>query len=114
MEDLFYRKARKQFAPREVLRRMMRNKRLTALAIVAIVILGFALFGKQGVRARFQLEKEKATLEQEIRQAEADYKLLQQRSRDLDSNYREIEKAAREKYGLSRPGETVYRTAPAR
>ncbi len=114
MEDLFYRKARKQFAPREVLRRMVRNKRLTALGIIGIVILGFAVFGKQGIRARFQLEQEKSSLEQEIRQSEAEYKTLQQRSRDLDSNYREIEKAAREKYGLSRAGETVYRTAPSR
>ena len=28
MDDLFYRKARKQFAPREMLRRPLRNKRL--------------------------------------------------------------------------------------
>ena len=68
----------------------------------------------RAIRARFQLEQEKAALEQEIRQAETEYKALQQRSRDLDSNYKEIEKAAREKYGLSRSGETVYRTAPAR
>jgi cell division protein FtsB len=114
MEDLFYRKARKQFAPRELLRRAVRNKRLTAVVIVGAVILGFALFGKQGVRARFQLEQEKTSLEMEIRQAETEYKVLQQRSRDLDSNYKEIERAAREKYGLSRSGETVYRTAPAR
>jgi cell division protein FtsL len=114
MEDLFYRKARKQLSPRELLRRAVRNKRLTAVLIVGVVILGFAVFGKQGVRARFQLEQEKVTLEQEIRQAETEYKALQQRSRDLDSNYKEIEKAAREKYGLSRSGETVYRPAPAR
>jgi cell division protein FtsL len=114
MEDLFYRKARKQFAPREVLRRAARNKRLTAVVIIGVVILGFAVFGKQGIRARFQLEQEKTALEQEIRQAETEYKALQQRSRDLDSNYKEIEKAAREKYGLSRSGETVYRPAPAR
>lgn len=114
MEDLFYRKARKQFAPRELLRRAVRNKRLTAVVIVGAVILGFALFGKQGVRARFQLEQEKSYLEQELRKAESEYKALQQRSRDLDSNYKEIERAAREKYGLSRSGETVYRTAPAR
>jgi cell division protein FtsL len=113
MEDLFYRKAKKTLAPREVLKRMMRNKRLAAVALIGLVIVGFAMFGKQGIRARFQLEQEKATLEQEIRQAEAEYKALQQRSRDLDSNYREIEKAAREKYGLSRAGETVYRTAPS-
>jgi cell division protein FtsB len=114
MDDLFYRKARKQFAPRELLRRLLRNKRLTAVAIVGLVILGFALFGKQGIRARIQLEREKTTLEQEIRQAETEYKLLQQKSRDLDSNYKEIEKAAREKYGLNRPGESVYRTTPSR
>ena len=114
MDDLFYRKARKQFAPRELLRRLLRNKRLTAVAIVGLVILGFALFGKQGIRARIQLEREKATLEQEIRRAEAEFRLLQKKSRDLDSNYKEIEKAAREKYGLNRPGESVYRTTPSR
>jgi cell division protein FtsB len=114
MDDLFYRKARKQFAPRELLRRLLRNKRLTAVAIIGLVILGFALFGKQGIRARIQLEREKASLELDIRQAEAEYKVLQQRSRDLDSNFKEIEKAAREKYGLNRPGESVYRTTPSR
>ncbi|CAG0988224.1 hypothetical protein ANRL2_02988 [Anaerolineae bacterium] len=114
MEDLFYRKARKQFSPRELLRRAVRNKRLTAVVIIGAVILGFAIFGKQGVRARLQLEQEKRSLEAEIRQAESEHKALQQRSRDLDSNYKEIERAAREKYGLSRSGETVYRPAPAR
>jgi cell division protein FtsB len=114
MEDLFYRKARKQLSPREVLRRAMRNKRLTAIVIIGAVILGFAVFGRQGIRARLQLEQERIALEQEIRKAEAEYKVLQQRSRDLDSNYKEIEKAAREKYGLSRSGETVYRPTPAR
>ena len=114
MDESFYRKRKKRFDPQELLRRIVRNKRLAALIAVGAVIAGIALFGSRGFVHRFRLENQKAELEQKIREAEAEQKRLQQESRSLDTNKQTIEKVAREKYGMTRPGETVYRTPPKR
>lgn len=114
MDENFYRKKKKLFDPADLFRKFLRNKRLVILTVVGLVIAAFAVGGKQGFYERFRLERQKEALEQEIRDAEAEYHRLQKKSRDLDSSFQEIEKAAREKFGMSRPGETVYRTTPAR
>lgn len=114
MDESFYRKPRKRFAPNEVLRRIRRNPVRAAVLVIGTIIVGFALFGGRGFIHRFRLEGQKTELEQKIREAEAEQKRLQQESSSLDTNRRTIEKVAREKYGMTRPGETVYRTPPAR
>lgn len=114
MDESFYRKPKKRFAPNELLRRVRRNPVRAVVLVIGTVIVGFALFGGRGFVHRFRLEQQKTELEQKIREAEAEQKRLQQESRSLDTNKRTIEKVAREKYGMTRPGETVYRTPPAR
>jgi cell division protein FtsB len=44
-----------------------------------------------------------------IRSAEAENKRLQAESKALDGDKKVIEKVAREKYGMVREGETVYK-----
>jgi cell division protein FtsL len=114
MDDPFYRKRKRRFDPRDLFRRLLRNKRLVAGLVLGVLIAGLALFGDRGFVQRFRLEGQKAELEQKIREAEAEQKRLQQESRSLDSSSATIEKVAREKYGMTRPGESVYRTPPKR
>ena len=52
---------------------------------------------------------EKAELEAKIQQAMEETKQLQADSKALDGDKKAIEKVAREKYGMIREGETVYK-----
>ena len=49
---------------------------------------------------------------QKIQQAEQEQKQLQDQSKALDGDKKAVEKVAREKYGMVREGEKVYRVAP--
>ena len=87
-------------------------RRLLAFALVAAAVLWVGLFDSHSVRNRVQYHRElratqaeNARLEAEI--AEFDRKLAAGLSATT------VEQVAREQYGMRRPGETVYRVAPA-
>ena len=109
MDNLFYRKDRKKFALPTVLKKLAKNKRAMLGLIVGVPLALFLLFGSHGVVQRVGLQRQKNTLEAKILQAEAETKQLQTQSKALDSDKKAIEKVAREKYGMIREGETVYR-----
>ncbi len=110
MEDQFYRKIP---TPRHYLKRLLKravkNKRRTTILILAVVLATYLLFDNKGVIARVRLESQKKELEQKILQAEAETKALQAQIKALEGDKKTIEKIAREKYGMARDGETVYR-----
>ncbi len=86
------------------------KKRNTLLTIIIVVpALGFVTFSNKGILQRLNLESQKRQMEEKIRQAEQEQVQLQAESKALDSDPRAIEKVAREKYGMIREGETVYR-----
>ncbi len=114
MENLFYRKKKSPWDLREPLRRLLRNKRLLLVLAVATPLAGYLLFGSRGIIQRLRLEHQKVELEQRIRDAEADADRLKRESKALDSDRVAIERVAREKHGMLRSGETVYRTSPNR
>ena len=109
MENEFYRKKKKRAAIRSVLRRIIRNKRLLLAFLVGTPVLLYVLFGNHGVVQRVRLQRQKAELEIKIRDAEAETRSLQAESKALDGDKKAIEKVAREKYGMVRDGETVYK-----
>jgi cell division protein FtsB len=92
--------------------RLWANKKLSALLAVAFVVLLYVLFNNQGVVQRMRLEREKKELLQKIQQVEKEQKQLQEQSKALEGDKKAIEKVAREKYGMVREGEKVYRVAP--
>ncbi len=51
----------------------------------------------------------RAEMVEKIRRAEEETKQLQEQIKALQSDKKTIEKIAREKYGMVREGETVYR-----
>jgi cell division protein FtsB len=113
MDDLFYRKKKRRFYPQHILR-LLRNKRLLTVLAICLPLIGFVLFGNRGILQRIRLERQQAGLQQKIREAEAETLRLQTELKALESDPRAIEKAAREKHGMVRDGETVYKTTPAR
>ncbi len=78
----------------------------------AFIILLYVLFNNQGVLQRIRLERQKKEMLQKIQQAEEEQKQLQDQSKALDGDKKAVEKVAREKYGMVREGEKVYRVAP--
>lgn len=110
MENQFYRKApssRRLF--RDVLRKAFRNKKRTFFLLISIVLFVYLTFDNKGIIARVRLESQKKELEQKIVQAEATTKELHAQIKALEGDKKTIEKIAREKYGMARDGETVYR-----
>jgi cell division protein FtsB len=114
MDNLFYRKTKKAWNLHEAFRRLMRNKRLLLILAVALPAVGYLLFGSRGIFQRIRLERQKVEMEQKIRDAEAESKRLKDESKALDDDRATIERVAREKHGMVRSGETVYKTSPSR
>ena len=77
--------------------------------LILVPLLGFVLFSKRGIIARVGLEMEKQTMPAEIAQVRQQQDSLRIIIQRLQSDTTLIEKLAREKYGMVRPGETVYR-----
>jgi cell division protein FtsB len=105
----FYRKKGRSGALRASLRKLLANRRLMLLLVVGAPILLYVFFGPRGVLKRIQLQQEKTVLEEQIRAAEAEQRALQAQSKALEGDRAAIEKVAREKYGMLKEGETVYR-----
>ena len=109
MDNLFYRKDKKKFDVRSMSMRLVKNKRAVFSVLIGVPVTLFLLFGNHGIVQRIRLQNQKAELEARIQQADAETKQLQLESKALDSDKKAIEKVAREKYGMAREGETVYR-----
>jgi cell division protein FtsB len=109
MDNLFYRKDKKVFDIRAMLKKLAKNKRAMIGLGAGIPLTLLLLFGSHGIVQRVRLKSQKAELEARILQAEAETKQLQAESKALDGDKKAIEKVAREKYGMIREGETVYK-----
>jgi cell division protein FtsB len=105
----FYRKKAKGIRLQAGLRKLLKNRRLMLLLVLGAPIVLYVFFGPRGVMKRIQLQREKAVLEEQIRASEAEQRALQAQSKALDGDKAAIEKVAREKYGMVKEGETVYR-----
>jgi cell division protein FtsB len=113
-DGVFYRKLDKRGGLGAALKKLLSNRRLVLALVLGLPLVLFVLFGNRGVVQRVRLQAQKTELEQKIREAEAEARRLQQESRALDGDRKTIEKVAREKYGMVREGETVYRVARSR
>ncbi len=89
-------------------RKRLTRRRLVLSIIVLVPVLGFVLFSRRGIIARAGLEIEKKEVLDEIRQAHAQQDSLRATIQQLQADTLLIERLAREKYGMIKPGETVY------
>jgi cell division protein FtsB len=67
------------------------------------------LLNNRGIIARIRLEHERQVMIEKVKAAEEETKRLQAYLKALEGDKKTIEKVAREKYGMARPGETVYK-----
>jgi cell division protein FtsB len=109
MNNLFYRKDKKRFDPKALLKKLLKNKKLMIVLAVAVPLVAYLLFGNRGILQRIRYQQQKTELQGKIREAEQETKDLQSQSKALDGDKKEIEKVARERYGMVREGEKVYK-----
>lgn len=82
------------------------------VVLLGIPFLLFVTFSNKGILQRMKLEEEKKLWQQKVQQAQIEQQRLQQQSKALDMDTSQggtVEKVAREKYGMVREGETVYK-----
>jgi cell division protein FtsB len=109
MDNLFYRKHDRKINLWQFLKKSLKNKRAVAGVVVGLPLMIFLLFGSHGIVQRIKLVRARGDLESKIQQAEEETRRLQVESKALDGDKKAIEKVAREKYGMIRDGETVYK-----
>ena len=82
------------------------------IGLIALFILLILLsMGKRGFIQQFRIRKERARLQREIQSLEAQRTALEEEKQKLN-NPEEVEKVAREEYGMAREKEKVYRVIP--
>jgi cell division protein FtsB len=84
------------------------KRRLMIVAIIGIPIVSYALFSSRGLFARVSLEWERRSLAGKITAARAEQDSLKSQILRLEQDSLLIEKIAREKYGMMKPGEKIF------
>ncbi len=109
MDEQYYRKTPVKRHTPGWLKGILKSKRFNLTLLVLIPVLSFMTFSNKGILQRVRLESEKRTMQGKILQAQREQNQLVQQSKALDNDPKTIEKVAREKYGMIRDGETVYK-----
>ena len=87
-------------------------KRLIIFGVLLLVIYIYG-FGNYGLYQYYQLHKEEKSLQTELAKLELESKQLEKEKQLLqkqDPDY--LERIAREKFGLVKPGEKIYKLTP--
>ncbi len=108
----FYRKIKKQVSPKNIFEKAKENPVFAFILVVSGIVLLYVFFNSNGIYQRIKLENQKKEILEKIQTAEDEHKKLQEHSKALEGDKKAIEKVAREKYGMVREGEKVYKVAP--
>jgi cell division protein FtsB len=77
-------------------------------SLLALLLLGFALFGDRGILRALQASRQKSTLQEEVRQLEVINTELRQEIESLRNDRRYLEAIARKELGMVKDDELVY------
>jgi cell division protein FtsB len=109
MSNQFYRKLHSKSEVLGRLKKITRTKSVLYTILVVIPVVSFVTFSNKGVLKRMTLESDKQAMIDKVHEAQLEQARLVDQSKALDKDPRAIEKVAREKYGMIREGETVYK-----
>jgi len=85
------------------------NRKFVFFFVVVGGLLAFASVGNKGIISRLKMESERKDLEEQLKAEQMKTKELQKEIDELKSSDKKIEKTAREKYGMTKEGETIYK-----
>lgn len=80
----------------------------SALGLFGAYLMFFLVFGRMGLVAHLRLEEDAARIETEIARVETEIGVLASQAEALGRDPHTIERLARERLGMVRPGETVF------
>ena len=109
MEGQYLRRIQKPRWLRGITKRVFKTRRRALFVIVGTLLVSYVLFNNRGIITRIRLEHQRQVMIEKVRTAEDETKRLQAYLKALDGDKETIEKVAREKYGMARDGETVYK-----
>ncbi len=84
------------------------KRRQMIYGVVILVVLIFLLFSDHGIMKRISLQNKKREISEQISAEIAKKDSLQQEIKKMKFDTLEIERAARENYGLTKEGEKVF------
>ena len=82
------------------------------LFLIAITLLVVFVFGDHGLFQLYKLKKERAKIQKHISQLRESREMLISEKNRLENDLEYIEKLAREKYRMAKPGEKVFKVIP--
>ncbi len=85
-----------------------------AVGLFIAVILGFSVFGDQGLISLIRMKRQKESLVREKNQLAKKNEKLRQEIERLESDYLYIERLAREELGMVKPREFVFQFPTSR
>lgn len=85
------------------------NLRTVSVIVFFILLISLAVFGNKGLIQRISLETEKSELEKTLEAEIKKTKDLQNEIEELKTSEYKQEKVAREKYGMTKEGEKIYK-----
>lgn len=94
---------------KNIVRYIFHRRKFFLYLIVLLLILSYAVFGKKGILQRVELEMENRDLKERLKTEQDKTIMLQKEIEDLKTSDKKIEKVAREKYGMVKDGEEIYK-----
>ena len=94
---------------KNIARFMKYNSRLVLVVIFFAGLLSLAVFGNKGILQRYRLESERKELEKQLDDEYKKAEALRKEIEELRTSDEKMEKVAREKYGMTKDGETDKR-----
>ena len=85
------------------------NKFFMLFIVILLMIVYMTIFGSKGLIHRISLENEKKDLENQLKTETETTGELQKEIEALNKSDERIEEVAREKYGLTKEGEKIYK-----
>ena len=82
------------------------------LLLIAITLLIVFVFGDHGLFQLYKLKSERAEIQKHISQLRENRERLISEKNRLENDLEYIEKLAREKYRMAKPGEKVFKVVP--
>ena len=81
----------------------------SSLVLIGVVLIFIFIFGDHGLFQLYTLKKEQKNIQKEILEFREKRQLLIEEKNRLENDLKYIEKLAREKYRMAKPGEKVFK-----
>ena len=94
---------------KKIFRFIKYNKLLFIYIIIIAVHLFLAVFGSKGMLTRYKLQSEKKQYEKQLFIEQKKTDSLKKEIEEINSSDSRMEKIAREKYGMTKEGEKIYK-----